>query len=65
MITLVVVVTAGKKTQNIMNRYEQEYYNNIKRIAEALEKLVRVQNSTTIIDFENEKKTKDKNKEIQ
>ena len=43
-----------------MNRYEQEYYNNIKRIAEALEKLVRVQNSTTIIDFENEKKTKDK-----
>jgi len=59
-ITLAVVVTAGKKMQNIMNRYEQEYYNNIKRIAEALEKLVRVQNSRTIIDFENEKKTKNK-----
>jgi len=58
-------VTAGKKTQNIMNRYEQEFYNDIKRIAVALEKLVRVQNSTTIIDFKNEKKTKDKNKEIQ
>ena len=48
-----------------MNRYEQEFYNDIKRIAEALEKLVRVQNSTKIIDFENEKKTKNKNKEIQ
>jgi len=24
-----------------MNRYEQEYYNNIKRIAEALEKIAK------------------------
>ena len=64
MIILAVVVTAGKKTQNIMNRYEQEFYNDIKRIAVALEKLVRVQNSTVIIDFENEKKTKNRNKEI-
>jgi len=40
-ITLVVVVTAGKKTQNIMNRYEQEYYNDIKRIAEALERIAK------------------------
>ena len=48
-----------------MNRYEQEFYNDIKRIAVALENLVRVQNSRTIIDFENEKKTKNKNKEIQ
>ena len=48
-----------------MNRYEQQFYNDIKRIAVALEKLVRVQNSTTINDFENEKKTKDRNKEIQ
>jgi len=46
--------------QNIMNRYEQEFYNDIKRIAVALEKLVRVQNSRTIIDFENEKKIKNK-----
>jgi len=59
-ITLAVVVTAGKKMQNIMNRYEQEFYNDIKRIAVALEKLVRVQNSKTIIDFENEKKIKNK-----
>jgi hypothetical protein len=44
-----------------MNRYEQEYYNNIKRIAEALEKLVRVQNSDHFINFENEKKIKNKN----
>ena len=43
-----------------MNRYEQEFYNDIKRIAVALEKLVRVQNSKTIIDFENEKKIKNK-----
>ena len=43
-----------------MNRYEQEFYNDIKRIAVALEKLVRVQNSRTIIDFENEKKIKNK-----
>ena len=48
-----------------MNRYEQEFYNDIKRIAVALEKLVRVQNSTVIIDFENEEKTKNKSKEIQ
>ena len=47
-----------------MNRYEQEFYNDIKRIAVALEKLVRVQNSTNIIDFENEKKIKNKNKRI-
>ena len=47
-----------------MNRYEQEFYNDIKRIAVALEKLVRVQYSTVIIDFENEKKTKNRNKEI-
>ena len=47
-----------------MNRYEQEFYNDIKRIAVALEKLVKVQNSTVIIDFENEKKTKNRNKEI-
>jgi len=59
-ITLAVVATAGKKMQNIMNRYEQEFYNDIKRIAVALEKLVRVQNSRTIIDFENEKKIKNK-----
>jgi len=32
-------VTAGKKMQNIMNKYEQEYYNNMKRIAEALERI--------------------------
>ena len=44
-----------------MNRYEQEFYSDIKRIAVALEKLVRVQNSTNIIDFENEKKIKNKN----
>ena len=43
-----------------MNRYEQEFYNDIKRIAVALEKLVRVQNTRTIIDFENEKKIKNK-----
>ena len=52
-----------------MNRYEQEFYNDIKRIAVALEKLVRVQNSfeyrRTIIEFENEEKTKNKSKEIQ
>ena len=54
-----------------MNRNEQEYYRNIARVARSLEdivitleKLIRVQNSKTIIDFENEKKTKDKNKEI-
>ena len=45
-----------------MNRYEQEFYNDIKRIAVALEKLVRVQNSENyIIDLENEKKVKNKN----
>ena len=50
-----------------MNRNEQEYYRNIARVARslediviALEKLVRVQNSTMIIDFENEKKIKNK-----
>ena len=47
-----------------MNRYEQEFYNDIKRIAVALEKLVRVQNSRTIIDFENEKKIKNKDQKI-
>jgi len=50
--------------QNIMNRYEQEFYNDIKRIAVALEKLVRVQNSTDIIDFKNEKKIKNNNRKV-
>ena len=39
-----------------MNRYEQEFYKNIERIAVALEKLVRVQNSDHFINFEDEKK---------
>ncbi len=54
-----------------MNRNEQEYYRNIARVARslediviALEKLVKVQNSTMIIDFENEKKIKNKNQRI-
>tara|TARA_R100001594_G_scaffold90073_1_gene124565 strand:+ start:364 stop:507 length:144 start_codon:yes stop_codon:yes gene_type:complete len=47
-----------------MNRYEQEFYNDIKRIAVALEKLVRVQNSTDIIDFKNEKKIKNNNRKV-
>ena len=33
----------------MINRYEQEYYRNIGRIADALEKLVHVQNSTKVI----------------
>ena len=55
-----------------MNRNEQEYYRNIARVARSiedivitLEKLVRVQNSENyIIDFENEKKVKNKNQRI-
>ena len=32
----------GKKMQNIMNRYEQEYYNDISKIAKALEKIAKL-----------------------
>ena len=37
-----------------MNRYEQEYYNNIKRIADSLEKLVKIHGEHMKISVYNE-----------
>ena len=46
-----------------MNRNEQEYYKNIARVARSLEDITVALMS--LIKKENEKKTKDRNKEIQ
>ena len=35
-------MTVGKKMQNTMNRNEQELYKDIKRLAIAMEKLVKI-----------------------
>ena len=37
-----------------MNRYEQEYYNNIKRIADSLEKLVKIHGESMKVSVYNE-----------
>ena len=37
-----------------MNRYEQEYYNNIKRIADSLEKLVKIHGESMKVSVHNE-----------
>ena len=49
-----------------MNRYEQEFYKNIERIAVALEKLVHCQNTEKAIKSYNyEQKIKDNNRKKQ